>query len=1221
MLIYFLDRAKEQQLIRHNPCLFRTNSPYKVSNILIHKIFKKIYINISFNSQSSYDLLMGFCADMVTAHGDIVRRLRNIGYNLTHKQMHLDEVNYAVKSLNDLRDGTRITKIVEILFKGNPLSQKLRLPAISKLQKIHNVNLAFTRISQHISIEGNISTRDIVNGHREKILSLFWQIIYKYLTPRYNDAATKIQNWWRNSSLKLVILKRIRAKQIAKRHFAATKIQACVRGYLIRNQWPHLQSELIKNREMLHMASTTIKLYLKGKLKLLTNERKHFIILRRTVVNIQRKFRAKMAMVKERKKYLKTKQSVIIIQKVFRGYVLRKNLFQIKNKLSTEKIKRITAINIIKHALRKNLPLTDDRQKFLKLKQTVLYIENLYIANKLMKLEMEHYTILKNNVVFIQQKFKANIIMKREQRNYLKIKESIILIQKVFRGFMVKKYWSVMQVNLLSEKNKRINAINVIKRVLRQNLPITADRLEFLKLKHNVLFVEKLYIANKSMKMQMEHYIILKKMTVFIQQKFRAKIAMKKTQNNYLKTKQSTVLIQKIFRGYMVRKYWLHMRINLVSEKKKRTNAINIIIRTLRKNLPKTQVQSNFIKLKIAVIFIQRLWRANCLMKIQWKQYSNLRYAVIFIQRKYRAKIKMRTDRHKYLKIQQSVLLIQRVCRGFIVRKNWMNVKTHLIMIKTMRIQSINIIKHFIRKNLPPTQDELYYNKLKHSTLVIQNRYRANVAMKKQRKEFQTLKNSAIILQQKFRAKQAMDIARKRYTNLKICTVQLQSAIRGYLVRKQWPKFRNQLHIYRTYLFRCVVIIQKALRKNLPMTKERIRFLELKMSVTVIQRRFRANKKSKHQRTKYLRLKSTIIMLQSFARGYLFRNQVWPTFRNSLLETRSQLELCSNRIKRCLRRHLPVTEDRKMFLKLKAATIVIQRRCRANQAMKYQNNKYIKIRIVTIMLQSIARGYLYRKINWPAQKAELVIHRQHLIQCANTIKRVLRKHLVNNDRQQYLKLQNATVIIQRRFRTHRQVLKYRTLCAAVLIVQQRFRANIAAKLQWIDYNHTRSMIILLQAYARGYLVRYHWPKTRHALLIHRNQLITASNTIKRFIRQCLPTTSERLYYLKLRWAAIIVQTRYRAMVLARLVRAKYLQIRQCAIIIQRYYRAHRTICAAVVLQTHIRGYLARKQWPQLKDRLVTEREFAIETLRVSVPFVKFVNIILNIHHEHFKALL
>jgi len=36
MLVYFLDRAKEHQLIRHNPCLFKIDSPYKVSLLKGH---------------------------------------------------------------------------------------------------------------------------------------------------------------------------------------------------------------------------------------------------------------------------------------------------------------------------------------------------------------------------------------------------------------------------------------------------------------------------------------------------------------------------------------------------------------------------------------------------------------------------------------------------------------------------------------------------------------------------------------------------------------------------------------------------------------------------------------------------------------------------------------------------------------------------------------------------------------------------------------------------------------------------------------------------------------------------------------------------------------------------------------------------------------------------------------------------------------------------------
>lgn len=41
MLIYFLDRAKEQKIIRHNPCLFKIDSPYKVC--LFHNLLNKFY--------------------------------------------------------------------------------------------------------------------------------------------------------------------------------------------------------------------------------------------------------------------------------------------------------------------------------------------------------------------------------------------------------------------------------------------------------------------------------------------------------------------------------------------------------------------------------------------------------------------------------------------------------------------------------------------------------------------------------------------------------------------------------------------------------------------------------------------------------------------------------------------------------------------------------------------------------------------------------------------------------------------------------------------------------------------------------------------------------------------------------------------------------------------------------------------------------------------------
>lgn len=938
---------------------------------------------------------MGFCADMVTAHGDIVRRLRSIGFNLTHKQLHLDEVNYAVKSLNDLRDGTRITKVVEILFKGNPLSQKLRLPAISKLQKIHNVNLAFTRISQHLSIEGNISAQDIVSGHREKILSLFWQIIYKYLTPKYNDAATKIQNWWRNSSLKLVILKRIRVKQIAKRYLAAVKIQALTRGYLTRKKWPRLQEELIKNREMLNMASTKIKHYLKDKLKVLTEERKRYIILRRTVIFVQKKFRNKMMMVEQRKKFLILRQSIVIIQKCFRGFILRKKWPQIKSGLMEEKIRRITAIDTIKRVLRNNLPVTQDRLEFLKLKKTVLYVESLYIANKSMKSQKKYYALLKKTTVFIQQQFKANIAMKREKKNYLKIQQSVLLIQKIYRGFIIRKNWSDMQKCLILKKKKRVDAINRVKRTLRQNLPKTQDRIDFEKLKN-------------------------------------------------------------------------------------------------------------------AVLFVQRVWRANKLMKIQNEWYSTSQS--VFVQRKLRAKIAMRVDRVEYLnKAKQSTVLIQWKYPGLMIKKNWSRINECMMVENKRRVQAANVIIRTLRKNLRPTRDKLYYEKLRHSVLVIQQRFRANVAMRIQRKLFRNLKCNTIIVQQ----------------------------------------------------------------------------------------RFRANVEAKRRREEYLWLKGTVVRLQSMSRGFLFRRLQWPMLRVKLLDNRSLLAQHSNTIKRFLRQNLPVTADRIWFLRLRAAAIVLQQRFRAKRGMKDQRHKYVETRVFMIRLQSAVRGYLFRQFQWPILSTELIARRQLLIQSVNIIKRTLMNRLAISDRQRFLKLRNAAVTVQCKYRARWQARKYQKMCSAIILIQQRFRANTTAKWQRNKYNHMRAMVIVLQAYVRGHLVRRKWPETKCILQAHRDHLIAASNTIKRFLRQCLPTLPERSEYLALRQATIVIQSQYRAVRTARRVRTEFVRLRHYTIILQKQFRARRINHALVLLQAHIRGYLVRLEWPQLKQHLETERKLAISALHVS----------------------
>lgn len=98
--------------------------------------------------------------------------------------------------------------------------------AISRLQKVFNVDLALKALeAADYQILGNITSKDIADGHREKTLSLLWQIIYKFRAPRFNAAAIIIQKFWRSKYLMVVINRRIREKEELRLSRAATVIQ------------------------------------------------------------------------------------------------------------------------------------------------------------------------------------------------------------------------------------------------------------------------------------------------------------------------------------------------------------------------------------------------------------------------------------------------------------------------------------------------------------------------------------------------------------------------------------------------------------------------------------------------------------------------------------------------------------------------------------------------------------------------------------------------------------------------------------------------------------------------------------------------------------------------------------------------------------------------------------------------------------------------------------
>ncbi|KAG7487587.1 hypothetical protein MATL_G00025270 [Megalops atlanticus] len=164
LLVCFLDKAKESRMIEHDPCLFCMDAEFKTSK----------------------DLLLAFSRDFLSGEGILSRHLGHLGFSVSHAQTPLDEFNFAVKNLAvDLKCGIRIVRIMELFTQDWSLSRKLRMPAISRLQKVHNVEIAMEVLkSKGVDFKDEhgsaIDARDIVDGHREKTLSLLWKIIFTF---------------------------------------------------------------------------------------------------------------------------------------------------------------------------------------------------------------------------------------------------------------------------------------------------------------------------------------------------------------------------------------------------------------------------------------------------------------------------------------------------------------------------------------------------------------------------------------------------------------------------------------------------------------------------------------------------------------------------------------------------------------------------------------------------------------------------------------------------------------------------------------------------------------------------------------------------------------------------------------------------------------------------------------------------------------------------------
>uniref|UniRef100_A0A094ZTU3 Abnormal spindle-like microcephaly-associated protein-like protein n=1 Tax=Schistosoma haematobium TaxID=6185 RepID=A0A094ZTU3_SCHHA len=149
IFIWIIDCFKRHMLIKYDPCLFRIKSLIK----------------------SSSSLLLSFAQNFLHGENNLVRHLAYLGAQVTVNQTPLDEYQFTVENLAvDLRDGVRLVKLAELLI---PTLSTEKAPTVIKPNSL----MSMVRFP---AIRSLIDPRDIVDGHREKTLTLLWCLLLRH---------------------------------------------------------------------------------------------------------------------------------------------------------------------------------------------------------------------------------------------------------------------------------------------------------------------------------------------------------------------------------------------------------------------------------------------------------------------------------------------------------------------------------------------------------------------------------------------------------------------------------------------------------------------------------------------------------------------------------------------------------------------------------------------------------------------------------------------------------------------------------------------------------------------------------------------------------------------------------------------------------------------------------------------------------------------------------
>lgn len=781
LIVNFLDVAKRNRLIDHDPCLFRTDAIYK----------------------SSRDIIVAFSREYITGIGDIIKGLRNVGIDLQYTQNPIEEFNFTVTKLSiDLRCGVRLARLAEILLLRNDILTKLYFPPNTITRKIHNMELVFKVLEPLTGpMPKTLAPRDICNGFRQKTLQFLDRLIEVYNMRMREielqqsvDSIIKIQRAFR-----CYLECRTQRQHFLKLKAATKFVQHAFRSkrqmFEDRRRFLELKKVVIaiqqrfranclmkrerKNYQQVYSKIVHLQQVIRSYC-LMKKTRREYQQLKQAATFAQRRFRQNQLAKRDREWFLKFKSAAIEIQKTWRGYNQRKNYVhlrdnailiqrifrfnQLAKQLRSEYLQFKSATVFVQLRYRQNKQFKLDYDRYQLMRKSAIVIQRLYRT----RLQRKAYLELREKVLFVQNKFRTNLLAQRERQHYLKLKSTAIFVQNRFRQNQLFKH-EHQQYQL-----ERRSAIT-IQRFYRTRL----QRKSYLELRRAVLAVQAKFRANRQARIEKKRYETLKRCVIFVQRCYRQNKQFRLDHQKYQLIRQSATTIQRYYRTRLQRKSYLELRQN--------------------------------------VLFVQAKFRANRMAKQEHAYYLSLKQSTIFVQRRFRQNKQFHIDHRRYQQMRESAILLQRFYKTRMQRKQFMKLRNKVIFVQNRfranrmaRVEQENYLKKrsaaiVIQKYFRGFSHRKQFEEIKNAALVIQNRFRALVVMRQCRSEYLKMKQAALVIQTRYRALVLGRQQRRQFVELRDKVIWLQ---RFYRERKRMNAFREVVVEYMTRVHNATVTIQ-----------------------------------------------------------------------------------------------------------------------------------------------------------------------------------------------------------------------------------------------------------------------------------------------------------------------------------------------------------------------------------------------------------------------------